>query len=400
MRRIDALPRHYPGLEQLHGAILAEDWDPELQALSTQASAELAAPMAAVSVLLEHVLFLRGHHGLAPAFVAARATDRDTSFCQFVVRDTAVFEVNDAANDARVPQDLVERFGVASYLGAPIMLDGCAVGAMCIADTKPRVFSAADRETITRMAQLASKRLAALGAQPRDRERMLHEHAVRPAFGELRNRLTPVLGNISLLQVALTELAAAQRLAQHAVETGDTSHLALLSHATKSLQEMQTSLDELAVDTQAIAKAIVAIERASTASTSGCALEDVLETAITLANHRTKLVGGVLRPARVTGALVTPRAVAISAVAAALSGIAEQLEGVRSPRGIEILVVLDEVSARIRLRAALDAVAITIAADHLRLLLDEGAGIEVHIGASLIELAFPLRRVVVAKPAT
>jgi len=391
MRRIEVLPKHYPGLDELRGAILADDLDPELQAISEQAGHELGAPMAAVSLLLEHVQFFRGYHGLSPALEASRATDRDASFCQFVVRDATVFEVNDAKSDARVPQEMVERFGVAAYLGAPIMLGGHAVGAMCIADTKPRTFTATEREALTRLATAASKRLAVLAAQPRDRERMLHEHAVRPAFGELRNRLTPVLGNISLLQVALTEQRARERLLKHAIANGDLAQLALISPPPESVEEVQTCLDDLASDTQAIAKAIVALERASTMSTSGCALEDVIDAAITLAHHRTKLVGGVLRPARAIGALQTSRPVAISALSAALSGIAEQLEGARSPRGIAITVLLDDLTVHVRMSAALDAVAISIAADHLRLLLDESSGIEVRIGEGIIELAFPLR---------
>src|SRR5213595_472249 len=96
--------------------ILSDEIDPELEALCQQASRELGVPMAAVSLVREKTTFVRASHGL-PA--GARVTDRDASLCELVVRDNMMLEVNDVANDDRVPGEVTE-YGVGSYLGAPI----------------------------------------------------------------------------------------------------------------------------------------------------------------------------------------------------------------------------------------------------------------------------------------
>lgn len=386
--RIEALPAHHPGLRELRGAVLADELDPELQAISAQTCLELQAPTAAVSLVLEHVQLLRGYHGLAGELAATRATDRDTSFCQFVVRDQTLFEVNDAANDSRVPQELVAKYGVGSYLGAPLLINGQAVGAMCVMDTVPRMFSAGDHETIVRMAAAASRRLELLAAQPRERERALLESALRPAFGELRNRLTPVLGNLSLMQVALAELAAIQRLAQHVAETGDLSKLSLLTRGAESLAELQACVDDMSADTAAIARGIVALERASISSSASCLLDDVIEQATTLAHHKTKLVGGVRRPDSVHCTVRAHRANVISSVSAALSEIADALVHQRGSQGIAIAVIVGEREARVQLAAALDPVAYATISEHLRLLLTDTA-IVVASSTTAIDLVYP-----------
>ena len=395
--RIDALPKQYPGLMQLRGAVLGNELDPELQALTAQTCVELAAPMAAVSLMLEHVQLFRAAHGLPPDLEASRATGRDASFCQFVVRDDELFEVTDAATDTRVPQELVIKYGIGSYLGAPIRLGGETVGSMCVIDRVPRMFSARDRETLVRHAATASRRLELLAAQPRDRERALHERAVRPAFGELRNRLTPVLGNISLMQVALSELAAVHRLMQYVAETGDVSKLLLLSRTTESMAELQESLDDIASDTQAIARSIVALERASTAAASGCPLADVIDAASTLAHHRTKLVGGVRLPEAVACTLQTPRPVAISALSAALSELADALAHDRRSTGISLIVTRGESEVRVQMFADVTPVVFDAVADHLRLLLADTMVI-VDASERGLDIIYPLqvRRVVSA----
>lgn len=388
MDRIAALPRHYPGLAELRGAVLADDLDPELQALSQEASRAIGTPMAAMSLMLEHIQLFRGYHGLAPEFAAARAGDRDSSFCQFVVRDNSVVEVNDAPNDPRMPQALVKRYSIVSYLGAPVVLDGQAVGAMCVLDTKPRRFDDAEREAIVRMAALASKRLEVLAATPRDLERALLQRAVRPAFSELRNRLTPVLGNISLMQVALSELAAAQRLATYVAATGDLSKLELLTHATASIEELKASLEDLTTDSQAIARSIIALERASTAASAACSLEDVIDAALTLAHHRTKLVGGVRRPAPTRATLQAPRPIAVTALSAALTQIADSLCHARRASGMGAIVTQGDREVRVQITAEVEPYVFAALGDHMRLLLADTT-VEIEASAAALDIVYP-----------
>jgi hypothetical protein len=391
MRRIQALPRRHPGLDTLKGAVLSDELDPELQAISEQTSREVGTPIALVSLILERVQFLRAHHGLPPELAAARATDRDMSFCQFVVRDRSSFEVNDAVIDERVPQELVDRYGIAAYLGAPITIDGQVVGSMCAIDVKPRAFTDADRAIVARMAEAASKRLAVLALTSRDRERELHDRAVRPVFGEIRNRLQPFLGNMSSMAVALTELAASQRLARHVAETGEVAHLGLLVRADEIVAELRDALDDIVTEADQIHRAIVALERATLVTAAGCALVDVVDAATTLAHHRTKLVAGVRWHGDRRATLRAPRAVAINAVAAALGCLADAIYATRDPRGIDATIAMEGTVAVIQLTTGLENAALTEVAHHLMLLLGDTADIGVFVSGGVLELELAVR---------
>lgn len=386
--RIEALRWRHPGLSQLRGAVLAHDVDPELQVLSTETAKELATPMAAVSLVLERVQFLRGYHGLPPDLEASRATDRDMSFCQFVVRDGGIFEVNDAQNDLRVPHEMVDRYGVASYLGAPLRLGGAVVGAMCVADTKPRLFTVRERAVLLRAAEAASTRLATLAMRPRDLERTLHDRTVRPAFGEMRNRLQPMLGNLTMMQIALTELAAVHRLQHHAATTGDTASLALITRADEMLADLQGYIDEMSRDAGGIHRAVVALERASLVSATSCSVKEVLEAATTLALHRTKLIGEVWVTGDQSARLTAPRSVAVSAVATALSALADALFSAKAAGGISLHALQVESCIVIEMGAALNASVLEQIATQLRVFLGESspARIDAHSGLLVVEL--------------
>lgn len=391
MNRIDALGPQYLGIREMRGAVLAEALDFELQAISAETSREIQTPTAAVTLILERVQFFRGHHGLASSLAASRATDRDLSFCQFVVRDATLFEVNDAAHDARVPQELVERYGIASYLGAPITLNGQTVGAMCAVDSKPREFSNRDRETLVRMADRASRRLAILAMQPREHERTLHASAVRPVFAEIRNRLQPLLGELSMMDAALIELAAAQRLLAHVAATGDLAELKDLTRCVESLASLRESINIVASNAEQIHRAVVALERATLVTAVGCSLGEVLDAAMTLAHHHTKLIAGVRCTGDRSSILRAPRAVAINAVAAALGMLADGIYASRAQHGIDMNIVMREAGAVLRLGTGLDQAALTDVAQHLTLLLGDTPEIAVSVLNGDLEIELAIR---------
>ena len=318
MRRIQALPRRYPGIEQLaKGNVLAEEPDPELEALCVQASRELAVSVAAVSLVMEDSTVVRASHGLP---MDARVVDRDASFCQLVVRDNMMLEVNDATHDARVPRELADKFGVASYLGAPIVIHGKTVGSMSAIDLTPRVFDDRERGILHRLAVRASLRLSALAVEPRDLERALHDHAVRPAFGEIRNRLQPVLGNIAGMQAVVDQILGYRE----AMSSASPSEKARWQrfNMDELLGELGTCLEDMASDAGTLHRSILAVERASLISGATCSIHDIIEPATTLAHHRTKLVEGVTWRGQCRLPLRISRAVAVNALAAALAGIA------------------------------------------------------------------------------
>ena len=117
MDRYDALGKRPERYSAFTEGLLAEAEDAELQAIANDAAGGLSTPIALVTLVLERIQFFKAHYGLPDDLAISRATERDVSFCQFVVRDGEPFEVENAEEDERVPQHLVKRYGIKSYLG-------------------------------------------------------------------------------------------------------------------------------------------------------------------------------------------------------------------------------------------------------------------------------------------
>lgn len=383
MRRIQALPRQYPGIEELSkGNVLSDELDPELEALCLQASRELGVPVATVSLVLEDTTFLRASHGL-PA--DARVTDRDASFCQFVVRDGLMLEVNDAAHDTRMPSESATELGVAAYLGAPLVIHGKTVGSMCAIDNAPRLFDDRERGILHRLALKASLRLSSLAMEPRDLERTLHDRAVRPAFGEIRNRLQPVLGNIAGMQAVLDQILG-YREAMKSASPSDKARWQRFN-MDELLGDLGLCLEDMASDAGSLHRSIVAVERASLISEATCSIHDIIEPATTLAHHRTKLVDGVTWTGQCRLPLRVPRSVAVNALAAALAGIAGSVSH-GSTRGIAGLISSGEDMAIVELTADVEHRAIDELALQLASLIGDSSQVRVRVRTRGLQLGF------------
>jgi len=106
-------------------------------------------PVSLVSIVGSEMQCFRGACGLDVS-----GTPRDIAFCAFAILDSDVTVVPDAMEDPRFAHNpLVTgppylRF----YAGAPLRVDGRAVGTLCIGDTRPRQFHSEDRK---RLADLA-----------------------------------------------------------------------------------------------------------------------------------------------------------------------------------------------------------------------------------------------------
>jgi hypothetical protein len=360
--------------------VLSHELDPELQAISAEAGKSLAVPMAAVVLAHEEVTFLRGYFGFPES---ARINPRDASFCQFVVRDGGAFEVNDAAKDDRVPQEPVENLGVASYLGVPIVLYGKTVGSMCVLDTEPRLFDDREHFILRKLAARASQRLALLATQPRELERTLHDRAVRPAFGEIRNRMMPVLGNVAAMQGMVDELLGHRKAVD--MMTDPVAVAKVRAKADAVLAELAVCLEEMTTDTSILHRSILAVEGASLMSDVMCSIHDVIGQAQTLADHRTKLVAGVTWQGECRDPLCIPRTVAVNALAAALAGLAESMPS-HAMRGIRGTISSRDAMAMIELRAEVPPAAVFALATHLAVLFADGSSVGIRDNA--LQLGF------------
>jgi len=146
-------------------ALLDRTPDPELEGLVAQAAKVSGFPIALVSLVANQIQFFRAQTGLPPDLAASLATDRCTSFCQYVVAGTEPLRIEDALLEPSLPTDLVQRYGIRAYVGFPLQVAGRTVGSFCVIDTKPGGLEPRQQQELEQLAQAASARLETLARQ-------------------------------------------------------------------------------------------------------------------------------------------------------------------------------------------------------------------------------------------
>jgi hypothetical protein len=338
--RIDALGDGFDArLEALSGETLSPDLDDRLQAIVAEAASIVGAPIALVSLVLRRTQFFRAHHGLPDDLEAVRATDRDVSFCQLVVRDERALVVEEAVSDERVPHDLVNRYGIRAYAGEPVRVGDTVVGSLCAIDVRPRGFSPKERAALANLATRASERLTELAGVPRLRLD-LAQKASLPLFAELRNALAAVDPSLALSRVAHTEVASVVRLEAYRTQV-DAPPLAsgALEQARLAIVDLGASIQDLDHAMSRVADGLFGLEDLLAAGDEGAVtLRDAMSSAQQLALHRTKVIGGLrveLPPGDVR--LRASRSVAVSVLAVALARTAELLRTSARGAGIDVV---------------------------------------------------------------
>jgi GAF domain-containing protein len=152
-------------LSTFESPLLDRTPDPELQALVAEAAQVSGFPISLVSLVVHRIQFFRAQVGLPPDLVAALATDRCTSFCQFVVASEQCLLIEDATQEPGLPKDLVERYGIRAYVGFPLKVMGRTVGSFCVIDAKPGRLETSVVGQLEVLARKASVRLEALARQ-------------------------------------------------------------------------------------------------------------------------------------------------------------------------------------------------------------------------------------------
>ncbi len=153
-------------LSRFAGSIVTLDSDGVLDECVRQASLRARTPLALVTFVMSKIQLFRAAVGLPPELAASRATSRCDSFCQFVVEDERPLVVTNARTDARLPQALVEQYGIAAYLGVPIWSGGQILGSLCVADGVPRDWDPELIDDLTELARLVSARLEEVASIP------------------------------------------------------------------------------------------------------------------------------------------------------------------------------------------------------------------------------------------
>ena len=152
-------------LRVLGGPLLDRAPDLELQVVVEEAAQLTGFPIALISLVVSRIQFFRAHVGLPADLEAARATDRCNSFCQYVVSGNRPLEIADAMRQPGLPQELVRRYGIRSYIGYPLRILGQTVGSLCVMDVEPRTVGQAERTVLEGLARRATARLERMSVQ-------------------------------------------------------------------------------------------------------------------------------------------------------------------------------------------------------------------------------------------
>ncbi len=323
-------------------ALLSEAEDEELKTIVEQAARDLSTPIALVNLILEHIQFFKAHYGLPPALAAARGTDRDVSFCQFVVRDGEPFEVHDAEQDARVPQHLVKHYGIRSYLGIPVVANNIVVGSLCVIDTKPRTFSEEERSNLQQLAHLVNARLAGLIDRRRQSSSSLVERTAAPALAELRNVLEPLQTFAGDGKVAAAAIAPFLRMADYALFGGSAPAEALkktLETAKQGLADCQNNFYDIEASAGDATDSLSALEQVFQPSTT-TQLSEIAISGRELAQQNLRPIGGASLPdLPYDPVIATSRPLGVTLVATCLSLVAARMASHNLSGGIHMEVL-------------------------------------------------------------
>jgi hypothetical protein len=130
-------------IRTLHATRLL-DSAPELafDRLTRLAANLLGAPVALVSLVDEHRQFFKSAFGLKEPWASRRETPLTHSFCRHATRDRAPLIVNDAReHPALRDNEAIRDLDVVAYAGVPLLVSGEAIGAFCVIDDRPRIWS-------------------------------------------------------------------------------------------------------------------------------------------------------------------------------------------------------------------------------------------------------------------
>jgi hypothetical protein len=381
--RIDVLEGHPPRGGSFRGRILDPDNDPELDRITREAALELRVPVCVVSLILDRVQYSRASYGLTEGLAEDGLTSRDLTLCQYVVRDRAIVAVPDARTDERVPQETLRKVDFGSYLGAPLVVAGAVVGALCIIDTRAREFAEAERTALTRYATQASARLGELAAEQRgtaSAETLLRA-ATRPVFQDLRNaiwQLSMTLDEIKTASGAAQPLAAlAKPRAGSTRTTGPRDDPKSLEAAAAAVADLQALTDDALKSAKRLEVGMYALEAVAQHKGESADLAVVVRSAANLADHYLKLIGGFdLR--EVPSALIqaTPAA-ALVQIATALSLFAEALNKARGKGPLKAMVERSDDRVTLLIKSPVDFRGVADCVLELQRLLGPASGVSV-----------------------
>jgi GAF domain-containing protein len=123
----------------------------QLDAIAMRTAAHLHRPVAMTTVMLDNAMLIAGSHGVEGWLRGGPGAPAEWSFCAQTVLSGEPYIVSDARIDpVQCRNPVVELDGLRAYAGAPLITpSGQVVGAQCVLDQQPHVFSAEDIAELT-----------------------------------------------------------------------------------------------------------------------------------------------------------------------------------------------------------------------------------------------------------
>ena len=116
------------------------DTEPELcfNVIVNLAAQSLDTPMSAIGLIDDTRQWFKASKG-----ISVSQTSRSAAFCIYTIEGTGVLAVPDALEDPRFRDNpyVQGEPRIRSYLGHPLCVQGQAIGALCVMDTRPRQFT-------------------------------------------------------------------------------------------------------------------------------------------------------------------------------------------------------------------------------------------------------------------
>ncbi|WP_421870452.1 GAF domain-containing protein [Marinoscillum sp.] len=328
--------------------LLAEAEDEQLMRIVNDAAKKLKTPIALVTVVMEQLQFFKAHYGLPEDLAKSRGTDKDVSFCQFVVTTEQPLELVDAQGMKGIPQQIVEEYGIRAYLGMPIKSNNTVIGSLCVLDTEPHAFSEEEKENLKKLADLVNERLAELNKSKRKDHSNLIGKAASPALKEAMGSIKPIKSSVSEGMVATRELSTFLRIIEMTLygEPKSKNEIRkMLEDARSSLERCENGLYDIEASIEDTEDSLEALGHVFQPTTSTM-LSEVAESGRELARHVTKEVGGVLLPElEFDPQISTPRTLGSSIVALTLTLVANGIKKAGNHHKIRMSIEDQEVRA-------------------------------------------------------
>lgn len=189
----------------------------------------LQTEYAMINRISETEMLVEYINGVDDSFDSGMACAVEDSYCRTVVDEDSVLAIYDAEEEGWEFEPVYQRFGLSSYIGSPVTIDGDSYGTLCFLSEDPRKspFTASEKQFVQIVSQVLSYELTweEKTRQLQEKNDYLEEMASFVSH-DLRNPLTVALGRVDMARS----------------EFGESEHLETI---TRNLRRMETIIDDV-----------------------------------------------------------------------------------------------------------------------------------------------------------